>query len=51
MEEILKKLVDEVCRLNRKNGELTAAINILIAKPELINDKCIIEELGAAAND
>lgn len=50
MEQVVIKLVDMVAKLSSENGEMRGAINALLAKPELIQDKDVRDELSTIAN-
>lgn len=48
--ETFKKLIDVNMELAERNGEMRAAINIILLNPSLMNDEKIREELSAVAN-
>lgn len=50
-ENTILVLVKMVERLSFENGEMRGAINVIIAKPDLIQDEKVIEELSAIANN
>ena len=50
-EEAILVLVKMVERLSFENGEMRGAINVILAKPELIQDKACRDELSAIANN
>lgn len=47
----IQHLINKNDALSAKNGELRAAINIILLKPELIEDEKIKNELQEIAND